>query len=341
MNREKLCATLLGFLGAFAIFGALLYFVGVDGFLRELATADREMVVLVVLATLGWLAAWGYGLQTVLAALGVEISFREAFLVLNGAMFSNNITPFGQTGGESITALLISKVTGTEYERGLAAIASVDSLNFLPSIALALLGAGYYASQTAFGRRVQLATASIVALAVTIPVVGYVAWEKRESIQMLLTRGLTAIATRGSDTVPGLHPPTQGSVGSRVDRFIDAIERIATTRRGVAITLAASTIGWTFQMIALWFAFVAIGSSISIEVLLFVIPVGAIAGITPLPGGVGGIEATLVTLLSTLPRTGVGVEATLAAVVIYRGAVYWIPVTIGGSVVSILGANSV
>lgn len=150
MNREKLRATLLGFLGAFTIFGVLLYLVGVDGFICELATADREMVVLVMLATFGWLGAWGCGLQTVLAALGIDISFRDAFLVVNGAMFSNNITPFGQAGGEPITALLISKVTETEYERGLAAIASVDSLNLLPSITLAMLGAGYYASQTAF-----------------------------------------------------------------------------------------------------------------------------------------------------------------------------------------------
>lgn len=341
MNRDKLLATVLGFLGAFAVLGGLMYFAGIDEFLAELANADRTTVALVVPITLAWLLAWGVSLQIVLTILGVDISITKSFFVMNGAMFSNNITPFGQAGGEPVTALLISNVVETEYERGLAAIASVDSLNFVPSVTLALVGAGYYAVQTSFGRRLQVTMGGLVVLAVAIPGLGYVAWRKLTEIQTLVTRILTIVVHRGATVVPGITPPTPESIRARVSRFVRSIERIATNRRGVTLALVASTIGWICQMIALWVAFVAIGAPIPFTVLLFVVPVGALAGVTPFPGGAGGIEAVLVAVLSNLPGTVVGWETALAAVVIYRGAVYWIPVIIGGTVMSVVGADSV
>ncbi|PSP54728.1 TIGR00374 family protein [Halobacteriales archaeon QS_1_67_19] len=341
MNGAQLRTTVLGFLGTFAILGLLLYFVGVEDFLREIRRADTGTVALIVVVTLGWLAAWGFGLRTVLDVLGVDVSFAQSFFILNGAMFSNNVTPFGQAGGEPITALLISKVADTEYERGLAAIASVDSLNFVPSIVLALAGAAFYATQTSFGRRLRIATAAIVVLSIAVPVLAFVGWRKRSGIRQAIARLLAPIFARLGGVVPIEVSLTREDIEGRIGHFFDSIERVATNRRGLTLALGASTAGWMFQMVALWLAFLAIGSPIPFSVLLFVVPVGAIAGVTPLPGGAGGIEAVLVGLLSSLPGVAIGWETALAAVVLFRGAIYWVPVVIGGGVVSVIGVDSV
>lgn len=341
MNGKQLRTTLLGFLGTFAILGLLLYFVGVEGFVQELKAADNGMVALVVVVTLGWLSAWGFSLQTVLDVLGVDVSLPQSFFILNGAMFSNNITPFGQAGGEPVTALLISKVADTEYERGLAAIASVDSLNFIPSITLALLGAGYYATQSSLGRRLRIATVAIVALSIVVPSVAYVGWKRRERVQRRIAGILAPVINYVSGILPIGSSLSREEIRSRIGHFVDSIERVATNRRGITLALTASTTGWAFQMVALWLAFMAIGKSVPFSIILFAVPVGAIAGVTPLPGGAGGIEAVLVGLLSSLPGTTIGVETALAAVVIYRGAVYWVPVVIGGGVLSVVGIDSV
>jgi uncharacterized protein (TIRG00374 family) len=341
MNGAQLRTTILGFLGTFAILGLLLYFVGVEGFVQELRGADTETVALIVVVTLGWLAAWGFGLKTVLNVLGIDVSFLKSFFVLNGAMFSNNVTPFGQAGGEPVTALLISKVADTEYERGLAAIASVDSLNFIPSIVLALSGAAFYATQTSFGRRLRLATAAIVVLSVAIPFAGFFGWRNRRALQRAIARILAPILRFVTRVAPLDVSLSRETIETRVGKFFESIERVATNRRGLTLTLAASTVGWICQMVALWLAFAAIGSPVPFSVLLFVVPVGAIAGVTPLPGGAGGIEAVLVTLLSSLPSAGVGSGTALAAVVIFRGAIYWVPIAIGGGVVSVVGVDSV
>jgi len=331
----------LGFLGTFAILGLLLYFVGVEELLRELRRADPATVGLIVAVTLGWLAAWGFGLRTVLDVLGVDVSFAQSFFILNGAMFSNNVTPFGQAGGEPVTALLISKVTDTEYERGLAAIASVDSLNFVPSITLALMGAGFYATQTSFGRRLRLATAAVVVLSVAVPVLAFAGWRKRTAIRRTVARVLAPVLQRIVGVAPVDASFSREKIESRIGQFFDSIERVATNRRGLTLALTASTVGWMFQMVALWLAFLAIGSPVPFAILLFVVPVGAIAGVTPLPGGAGGIEAVLVGLLSSLPGAAVGWETALAAVVLFRGAIYWVPIVIGGGVVSVVGIDSV
>ncbi|USZ66803.1 flippase-like domain-containing protein [Halorussus salilacus] len=341
MNAAQLRTTALGFLGTFAILGVLLYFVGVEEVVRELRKADPQVVALVVVATLGWLAAWGFGLRTVLHVLGSDISLAKSFFVLNGAMFSNNVTPFGQAGGEPVTALLISKVADTEYERGLAAIASVDSLNFVPSIVLSLSGAAFYATQTPFTRQLRVATTAILVLSVAVPILGFFGWRNRAVVRRTVARLLAPVLRRLSKFVPADIGLSRAKIDARIREFFTSIERVAADRKALGLTLAASTAGWVLQMVALWLAFVAIGSSVPFSVLLFVVPVGAIAGVTPLPGGAGGIEAVLVGLLSSLPAAGVSWGTAFTAVVLFRAAIYWVPVVIGGSVVSIVGIDSV
>jgi uncharacterized protein (TIRG00374 family) len=191
------------------VLGILVSVVGVDAFLRELGRARSDLVALVVLTTIGWLAAWGYSLRTVLGIIGIDVSIRTAFFILNGAVFANNVTPFGQAGGEPITALLISNVTATEYERGLAAIASVDSLNFVPSTTLALLGAFYLATRASFGRHLQYVIVSFVALLVVGTGVSYLAYRNQSRFQSGVIRLLTPLGQRLGRVVPGIAPPTR------------------------------------------------------------------------------------------------------------------------------------
>ena len=341
MNSDQLRATVVGFIGAFAVLGVLLYLVGVGDLVAVLQDASPGVVALVVLATLGWLAAWSVALRTVLGVLGVSLSVTRSFFVLNGAMFSNNVTPFGQAGGEPVSALLISKVADTEYERGLAAIASVDTLNFVPSVSLALVGAAYFATETTFGTRLRFATGIVVALALVVPAGVYVGWRNRYELEDRVVGTFVPVVRRVATVLPVFSAPSEESVESRIGHFFGAIERVATDRTGIAVSLAASTLGWTFQMVGLYLAFLAIDQPVPFSAMLFVVPMGAIAGVTPLPGGAGGIEAVLVAVLAALPSVSVTATTALGAVVIYRGAVYWVPVIVGGIVVSVVGADSV
>jgi uncharacterized protein (TIRG00374 family) len=340
MDSDQLKATLVGFGGAVAVLALLLYLVGVDDLVSTLARADTRTVLLVIGVTLGWLFAWGLALRTVLGVLGERVSPIQTFLVFAGAMFNNNITPFGQAGGEPVTALLISETTDTEYGTGLAAIASVDTLNFVPSISLALIGAAYFATEVTFGQNLQLATAGVVALALAVPVGGFMLWRHRDRVETAAVGVFHRVGGWVGRHVPGVSEPDREAIHSRVEHFFEAIERVATNPRGLALALGFSALGWLCQMAGLWLAFEAIGVSVQLSIVMFVVPMGAIAGVTPLPGGAGGIESVLVFLLVAAPLPAVTESAALAAVVIYRGAVYWVPVVLGGVVMGTVGAGA-
>lgn len=341
MVRQNLRATVLGFLGAFVLLGLLAWFSGVEGLLETLGRADLRLVAVVVLATLGWLLTWGFALRTVLGILDVTLSPLKAFLVFAAAMFSNNVTPFGQAGGEPVTALLISESSEAEYETSLAAIASVDTLNFVPSITIALIGAGYFATEVTFGtnRNLTAAVVAVVALAIAVPALVYTAWRYRASLEQRVIRWLAPTIQRLTKLLPRVSHASRASIESRITGFFGGIERIAGDPRGLALALGFSTLGWGCQMFALWVAFRAIGTPIPGSVALFVVPIGAIAGVTPLPGGAGGIETVLVLLLVSVPLPAVTSSIALAAVVIFRSIVYWTPILIGSLVVSVLGAS--
>ena len=335
-------ATVLGFAGAIAVFAVLFWLAGVDDLLAQLAGADRRLVGLVLLATLGWLAAWGLALRVVLSVLGIQLSVPRALFVFTGAMFANNVTPFGQAGGEPITALLISRVADTEYETGLAAIASVDTLNFVPSITIALIGVGYFVTEATLGtsRRLELALVAVVVLAVGVPTLVYLGWQRRYRLEARIVGVLTPLVRRVASHVPRVPEPTVEGVERRINGFFRAIERVAANPRGLALALALSSLGWLCQMLGLWLAFRAVGTPIPLSVALFVVPIGAIAGVTPLPGGAGGIESVLVVLLVAAPLAGVTEAVALAAVVVFRGMVYWTPTVLGGVATGAVGLRS-
>jgi uncharacterized protein (TIRG00374 family) len=155
-----------------------------------------------------------------------------------------------------------------------------------------------------------------------------------------VTGAFARLAAWAGEHVPRVTDPGREAIRRRVRHFCEAIERVATSPRGLALALGFSALGWLLQMSGLWLAFEAIGHPVSVPVVLFVVPIGAIAGMTPLPGGAGGIEAVLVFLLVAAPLPGVTESVAFAAVVIYRGAVFWVPIAIGGVVMGTVGAGS-
>lgn len=341
MDSTRLRSTAIGFLGAGVILAALLAFVGVEELASNLSAADRNVVLLVVALVLGWIAAWGLALRTVLHTLGIELSAPRSFLLFAGAMFSNNVTPFGQAGGEPITALLISEMTDIEYERGLAAIASVDTLNFVPSILLALAGVVYFTTEMTLGRNLFVAAATVVGLAVTVPTAAGFAWTNRERLVPRLTDAAVFVVERVAAVVPRASAPSRESIRDRIGGFVLALERIAANPECLLRALGFSTAGWVCQMVALWLAFHAIDVSVPLSFMMFVVPIAAIAGAAPLPGGMGGIETALVVLLVAMPLVGLTKPVALAAVLIFRGAVYWIPTLLGGVVMGITMARRI
>ena len=330
MDRRR--ALVIGASGTIAIFAVLLFVVGGRDVLRALQTADPQLVALVVLAGLSWLVCWSLMLRSILATLGTRITVVRSFLVYAAAVFANNVTPFGQAGGEPVAALLISKVTDEPYETGLAGISAVDVLNVISSVTLILVSVSYYATTTTVGEAVQNAVVSAIGIVAGVSIVLGVSWRYRWSLVDAASKVVAVTAGRLLPT-----STFDFDIQDRAGRFFGHVETIATSPARLALVLGLSLAGWLLQGAALYVAFAALGYTVPVAVVLFAIPLGNLAGAAPLPGGLGGIEAAFVAILA--PTTGIPAATVTAAVLIYRGVIYWLPVGLGGAAAAAFGMD--
>jgi uncharacterized protein (TIRG00374 family) len=339
MNGDRR-ATVLGFLGAVAILAILFWVVGVDDIIAAFSDARPALVAAVIPVAFVWLSAWGMSLYTVLRALGTPVSPPKTVLLFSAAIFSNNVTPFGQAGGEPLSALLISRGADSEYETGLAAIASVDALHFVPSVSLAVVGLTFFALRTVqLGRNLLIAASAVALLALAIPVAAYLGWRYRYELEAAVVRVFTPIIRVVGRLLPRRSPPDPAVIERRIESFFDAIDRVAGSRRTLVTAIGFSFLGWLALATSLWLSLFALGHRVPFAAMLVVIPVGAIAGFTPLPGGLGGVEAAFVVLL--VATTPVVAPTASAAIVIHRGATYWLPTILGGGTATALGAREI
>lgn len=338
MRERRLGAYLLWGGGAVAILVALFLVVGGGDVMEALSNADAALVVATFGLGLCWLLSWSVMLRTVLGTLGVDVSVGRSFLVYAGAVFANNVTPFAQAGGGPVAALLVSKTSDARYETGLVGITSVDALNVVPSVTLVVVGVGYYATTVAVGDRVLTAVGAAVGLVAVAGVAMALVWRYRRA---LVDRTSTTAAALVDRLGSGRFDPAavEADVAERASRFFDQVEEVATNRRRLAAALGLSLAGWLFQTAALLAALAAVGQTAPVYVLVFVIPLANLAGATPLPGGLGGIEAAFVALL--VSTTGLAAPDATAAVFVYRAAIYWMPVLLGGGSVVVSGVRTV
>ncbi|WP_458208383.1 lysylphosphatidylglycerol synthase transmembrane domain-containing protein [Haladaptatus sp. NG-SE-30] len=328
----------VGFVAAVVVLLAVFSIVGIDRVVSALSVTDVRVVALVCVVALAWLFSWAMSLRTVLDVLGVHISPVRSFLLYAGATFANNVTPFGQAGGEPFAALLISRATDAEYETSLGAIASVDAINFVPSISFALVGVAYYATVLTLGDTIEMVAVSIVALAMAVPAVAVVGWRNRSRVESGIATGIVPAVSAVARVIPRVKPTTRPAVQRRIRGFFRAIERVAGDRRRLLLAVFFSALGWLLSSVSLWLSLYSLGHTVPFAAVLFIVPIGSIAGVAPLPGGLGGVEAALVLLL--VPLTGVTAATAGAAAVIHRGATYWLPVMLGWTATAMLEADN-
>jgi uncharacterized protein (TIRG00374 family) len=337
MGQNRL-VTLGSFVVALAVLSGLVWAIGSGDVWRALVAANQAVLPAIFLVALGWLSAWGLVLWTVLHAIGRPLSPPRSVVVFSAAVFANNVTPFGQAGGEPITAMLIAAETDSEYETGLAAIASVDTLHFVPSMTCAVLGFVYLVLEAAqLTRDVLVAATGAVVLVGVIVTAVTVGWHHRERVETVVVGLVTPLLAVVGRLLPGRTPPGRTEVEGRVDGFFESVGRVADDRETIATAMAFSALGWVALAASLWLSLYALGYAVPIAATLFVVPVGSIAGITPLPGGLGGLEAVFIALL--VPTAGVPASVATAAVLIHRGATYWFPTLVGGGVAATIGAQ--
>lgn len=336
-EHQRLVTTVVGFAAAAVLMAVLFLTVGVGRIGHVLRNA-RPTVVFVPVVVCTWLVVWSLAFRTILATLGVRLSIFRSVLVFAGSVFANNVTPFGQAGGEPVTAWLLKGASEAGYESGFAAITTFDAVNLIAGFGLSIVGLGFFAlglsGHEALARETAVAGVIVV---VAVPTGMYLLWRYRYALESRFVSGIEPALGRLDRTVARLSVPNVDTVEEGIDGFLADVERVGSDRRAVTTTLALTVAGWLLHAVALWLSIRSIGASASILLLFFVVPFSNVGDLLPLPGGLGGTETILVGLLVSI---GLDPPSAAGAVLLYRGLVYWTPTIIGGTVMARVGVGS-
>ncbi len=271
-------------------------------------------------------------MRAALRSYDASVSRATGVLLSAGAGFANNITPFGNAGGEPLTTLLVTDRTAVSYERGLAAMAAVDAVNIVSAVVFAAVGLAWLAVGGQLNGQLAGAAGAMFVAAVLVAVAGRTIWRRRRRVTGRLTGVTAKMFAWLSTVVPRFSAPERAALARRVEGFVDDLELIAADRRTLVAVGGYSLAGWLCQLLAFWAAFGAIGEPIPVTAALVAVPLASAALALPLPGGAGGIESALVGVLVGTPVASINPPVAVAGVVLFRGVAYWLPTTLGGLV---------
>jgi uncharacterized protein (TIRG00374 family) len=103
-------------------------------------------------------------------------------------------------------------------------------------------------------------------------------------------------------------------------------EAVQILRSRNLLVIAGSVGYWLWDNAVLWAAFQAFDVSPPLTVILLGYLIGQLGGLLPLPGGLGGIDGGLI---GTLIVYGTPAAPTVAAVLVYRLVLFWLPLIVG------------
>jgi len=318
-----------------AVLGLWLYLraVGVDTVVAALGRVTRGDAGLLV--GLGWvpILVWGGSLHLVLRRLDAPTTLPKSVGLFAAASFLNNVTPFGQAGGDPVSGALVARVESVPFERGLAAVVSVGAANAAAVVALGIVGAGALAGTAAVDDALIVAAGTGGVVAAGVGVVAVAAWRWRDRVVERGGGALGGVLSRVGGALPGVDPPTREAVVTRGRGFVAALERVSDARWRLVAVLVLGVAGQVAVAATLWLSLAALGAAVSPLRVLVVVPLARLAGASPTPGGTASAEALLTGLLVAVG--GVAAPVAAAAALVYRAAAFWIP-TAGGGVVTVL-----
>ncbi|HXV23565.1 MAG TPA: lysylphosphatidylglycerol synthase transmembrane domain-containing protein [Alphaproteobacteria bacterium] len=217
------------------------------------------------------------------------------------AGFAMTATP-GRVG-EALRLWLIKRSQGHRYDRMLPLFLADRLFDSLSVLLLGLVGIA------AFPQQRWIAILAVLVLMVVTASLARPGW----LLQSLLWL-FGAVGPRFARPLAGLRRSVRGTA---------AILKAAP----LADALVLSIIGWGAECIAFSLLLDAMGAPIGLAAACFVFAFSAAVGAaTLLPGGLGGTEATMVALLSSL---GVDLGTGLAATLVIRATTLWFGVALG------------
>jgi uncharacterized protein (TIRG00374 family) len=301
-----------------ALYYLLPQIAGLEDTWRRIEDGSPYWMFLAVVFTLGMFAGYVMMFRGVFARVpGSErIGWRESYQITMAGLAASRIFAAGGAGGLVLTAWALRRA-GLRKRHVADRTLSFLILTYFPYvIALIVCGLGLrlglFAGEAPFGLTVVPAALGVIALAIGLAIALVPTDLQRRLSGWASSHGRLA---RFAQTAANL--PASASAGMR-----DALAHV----RSRDPALLGAFLFWAAQILVLWAAFRAFGSSPPPAVLVQAFFVGMLGNLLPMPGGVGGVEGGMI---ASFVAFGVDGGLAVVAVLVYRAFTFWLPLIPG------------
>lgn len=324
----------LFFLGiSFLILIVMLWFIGIDQVISALKFAKMEYVAVAIamqvftyyLYTLRW--------QILNKLVDINAGIKKLLPMIMVGLAVNNITPSGRGGGEPVRAYLLSREEGYLMEETFATVVADRALDTFPFVVLAvitIIGMTFY-----FDLDLWLLVIMILAVIAIIAIL----------ILLIYMSVNPSFGKRVDGWIIGLvrrfykknSSELEDKIHTVIAGFQDTMKLVISNKNVLYYALPLSFIIWIFEILRVYFVFLAFGANISPVIIGEVFIVASLVGMIPLlPGGLGAVDSIMIIFYSA---AGITTSVSAAATVIERLISFWMTTIIGLVILPYYGSS--
>ncbi len=296
------------------------FFIGLEQTLNALAKANLFFLFIAFL--FNWLSIlcinqrW----RMVVKSAGIKVSNNLLLLAtLSGVAFSN-ITPSSRMGGEPIKAYFLNKFGKTNTKHSFATIVGerlFDSITFT-IVALSVLVFVLVSGSLPLYLFLILVFTVLLALAVTV-IITFISINSKTRIKLIkwsLGKFKWLIKKLKQ------YEEFEAKVIEDSEKYSKNIRKFLKNKYLWVVCVYYSLLVWAFDVLRIYFVFLALGVNVQLHVILTAIVLSAVAGALPfLPGGLGAIETTMIGAYSA---SGISLVVAGVGTLIDRFISYWL-----------------
>ena len=311
----------------------MLWLVGIDQVIDALKIAKLEFIALAVamqvftyyLYTLRW--------KILNELVDINVGIKKLLPMILVGLAVNNITPSGRGGGEPVRAYILSREENYPMEETFATVVAdraLDTFPFVVLAALTIIGMTFYFNFDLWLLVLMvLAVIAIVAILVLL-------------IYMSVNPGF---GKRVDGWIIGIvrrfykknSEELEEKIHGVIAGFQDTMKMVISNKKVLYYALPLSFIIWIFEIVRVYFVFLAFGAVVSPVVIGEVFILACLAGMIPLlPGGLGAVDGIMIVFYSA---AGITASISAAATVIERLISFWMTTILGMVILPYYGSS--
>ena len=312
----------------------MLYLVGIEQVIAALKIANLYLIALAIVIQVATYFLYTLRWQILNKIAGMDVSIKKLLPMVLVGLAVNNITPSGRGGGEPVRAYLLYKDNEKyTFDETFAAVVADRALDTFPFVVLAAITISSMALFFNFDTWL-LVVMVLAVIAILIILFAL--------IYMCINPGF---GSRVEGWIVGLvrrfykknSESFENSIHDAIVGFQHTMRVVMSDKKGLVYTLTLSFIIWVFEIVRVYFVFLAFGANVNLIVIGEVFIVACLVGMIPLlPGGLGAIDGLMILLYSA---AGVSASVSAAATVIERLISFWMTTILGMVILPYYGSS--